>query len=411
MKDGSLKGRYTKQNTFLTYQRFLQNLENYSDFNATILYCRKIAEKGNRIEFFNWSVDPFERHTFLNVFFGTFILWGGPYTCSQYLIHRALCLPTINKGRATLYINYIGQIIMVTLVAFIGLALYAFYKDCDPVLAGVVEKRDGVIPLFVLQQFSEKYPGLPGIFISCLFSGAISTLDSALHALASVTWEEVKGMNRFHGISDQKETLILRLLSVFFGCIATGLAFLCDNLGSLISAGGTLFGACMGPMFGYTLVSILVPFVNLKGSCFGLIVGQTVNIWLSLGSLFYGVKTPALELSATNCSMFNITDIASQNMTSTLEIPFHELERPFEFEDIFRMSYNIFPIVGMVLTMVLSVLGSLAAGGIASNGEDLEKHIHPLAWRLFGGKSLTVRVIRPKKETFDMEYINKEVQV
>jgi len=53
--------------------------------------------------------------------------------CSQYLIHRALCLPTINKGRATLYINFIGQIIMVTLVAFIGLALYAFYKDCDPV--------------------------------------------------------------------------------------------------------------------------------------------------------------------------------------------------------------------------------------------------------------------------------------
>ena len=61
--------------------------------------------------------------------------------------------------------------------------------------------------------------------------------------------------------------------------------------------------------------------------------------------------------------------------------------------------------------MVLSVLVSLAAGGIASNGEDLEKYIHPLAWRLFGGKSLTVRVIRPKKEAFDMEYINKEVQV
>ena len=39
-------------------------------------------------------MDPFVRHTFLNVLFGTFILWGSPYTCSQYLIHRALCLPT-----------------------------------------------------------------------------------------------------------------------------------------------------------------------------------------------------------------------------------------------------------------------------------------------------------------------------
>ena len=92
----------------------------------------------------------------------------------------------------------------------------------------------------------------------------MSTLDSALHALATVTWEEIKGINRFSGISDRNQTIILRLLSVFYGIIATGLAFLCNNLGSLISAGGTLFGACMGPMFGYTLVSILVPFVNLK---------------------------------------------------------------------------------------------------------------------------------------------------
>merc|ERR1711962_1954102 len=173
----------------------------------------------------------------------------------------------------------------------------------------MVQKRDGVIPLFVLQRFSESYPGLPGLFIACLFSGALSTLDSALHALATVTWEEIKCFNRLSGISDRNQTIILRLLSVFYGIIATGLAFLCNNLGSLISAGGTLFGACMGPLFGYTLVSILVPFVNLKGSCFGLIAGQIINMWFSMGSLIYGIKTPTLEISATNCSMFNMTEI------------------------------------------------------------------------------------------------------
>ena len=363
------------------------------------LFCRKIAKEGDRIEFFNWSLDPFERHTFLNVFFGTFILWGAPYTCSQYLVHRALCLPSINKGRLALYINFVGQVVMVTLVAFIGLSLYAFYIECDPVMAGVVQKRDGVIPLFVLQQFSESYPGLPGIFVSCLFSGALSTLDSALHALASVTWEEVKGLNRFQGISDRTETNILRLLSVFYGFIATGLAFLCDNLGSLISAGGTLFGACMGPMFGYTLVSILVPFVNLKGSCFGLIAGQIVNMWLSMGSVVYRVKTPTLQISATNCSMFNVTDIPITNVSSTSEIPFHLLDRPFEFEDIYRMSYNIFPIIGMVLTIVLSILGSLATGGTASNIEDLQDYIHPLVWRFCCRNSKS----QPHQENYKMK--------
>ena len=58
--------------------------------------------------------------------------------------------------------------------------------------------------------------------------------------------------------------MILRGMSVVFGVMATGVAMLCNDLGSLINTGGKLFGACMGPMFGFTLVSILVPCVNLK---------------------------------------------------------------------------------------------------------------------------------------------------
>ena len=234
------------------------------------------------------------------------------------------------------FLNLSGQVVMVSLVAFIGLILYAFYIDCDPLAAGVVTKRDAVIPLFVLQQFASQAPGVPGIFISCLFSGALSTLDSALHALASVTWEEVKHLDRFKGISDRTETVILRVLSVFFGVLATGMAFLCNNLGSLINAGGKLLGACMGPMFGYTLVSILCPFVNLKGSCFGLITGQAINIWLSAGSMLYGVAQPTLELKTTDCSMFNVTQEEIPIPANVSTTPFHLIDRPFEYEDIYR---------------------------------------------------------------------------
>ena len=59
-------------------------------------------------------------------------------------------------------------------------------------------KRDAIIPLFVLQEFVD-YPGVAGLFISCLFSGALSTLDSTMNALAAVTWEEVKAFSCFEG--------------------------------------------------------------------------------------------------------------------------------------------------------------------------------------------------------------------
>merc|ERR1719495_1808450 len=122
--------------------------------------------------------------------------------------------------------------------------------------------------------------------------------------MASVTWEEIKVIKCFKNVSDTKEAYILRGMSVVFGLIATGVALLCNNLGSLISTGGKLFGACMGPMFGFTLVSILLPFANLRGTAFGLITGQLINIWLSMGAAWHGVKTPALELSVKNCTMF-----------------------------------------------------------------------------------------------------------
>ena len=92
---------------------------------------RQVAEDTGRIEFFNTSLDPFERHTFTNVLFGTFILWGSPYTCSQYLIHRALCLPTLFKGRMSLYLNYICQFLMVILVALIGNTKANARYDCS----------------------------------------------------------------------------------------------------------------------------------------------------------------------------------------------------------------------------------------------------------------------------------------
>ena len=142
----------------------------------------------------------------------------------------------------------------------------------------------------------------------------------------------------------------------------------------------------MGPMFGYTLVSILCPFVNLKGSCFGLITGQAVNIWLSGGSMVYGVGTPTLELKTTDCSMFNLTmeEIPEPALSNVTNVPIHLLDRPFEYGDIYRMSYNVYPIIGMVLTIVLSIIGSLATGGFDDIRAEDKDLVHPWAWKLFG---------------------------
>ena len=45
------------------------------------------------------------------------------------------------------------------------------------------------MPYFVMEVLS--YPGLPGIFISSLFSASLSTLSSSINSMAAVTWEDI----------------------------------------------------------------------------------------------------------------------------------------------------------------------------------------------------------------------------
>jgi len=66
-----------------------------------------------------------------------------------------------------------------------------------------------------------------------------------------------------------RETSALRVLSVIYGLLAMMLAFLYTNLGSLIQMAGVIIGGCSGPIFAYLIMSLFVPFVNLKGSTFG----------------------------------------------------------------------------------------------------------------------------------------------
>lgn len=52
------------------------------------------------------------------------------------------------------------------------MVIYAQYADCDPLTLGLAKKSDQLVPLYVMHRLGD-YPGLPGLFTACLFSGAL----------------------------------------------------------------------------------------------------------------------------------------------------------------------------------------------------------------------------------------------
>lgn len=55
---------------------------------------------------------------------------------------------------------------------YTGLVIYATYYRCDPLSTGAISKSDQLLPYFVMD-IAGNIPGLPGIFLSGVFSAAL----------------------------------------------------------------------------------------------------------------------------------------------------------------------------------------------------------------------------------------------
>lgn len=65
-----------------------------------------------------------------------------------------------------------GVIITKSISCYSGLIMYAHYADCDPLKAGLIHRKDQLLPYYVLDVAGHIF-GLPGLFISGVFSTAL----------------------------------------------------------------------------------------------------------------------------------------------------------------------------------------------------------------------------------------------
>ncbi len=72
----------------------------------------------------------------------------------------------------SLLLNVPGVCILVGIACLSGMVLFANYAECDPLKAGLIKSKDQIIPYFVLDHLGS-WQGLPGVFMACLFSGAL----------------------------------------------------------------------------------------------------------------------------------------------------------------------------------------------------------------------------------------------
>ncbi|XP_076464538.1 sodium-coupled monocarboxylate transporter 1-like [Babylonia areolata] len=268
----------------------IKGLRKVGGFSAMI----DMAEHGSRIFFAEVTPDPRERHTVWGCLIGASIMWM--VNCfNQSSVQRIGSLRTMRSAKIAFLLNVPLNLTYSALLTLMGLLLYAYVVTirCDPFQAGLIDNKNQMMPYFVIHVLDD-LPGFAGLYMSMLFSGALSTVSSGINALAANSVEDVLA-RPLRGLRDTTVTIIAKILVVFYGGVTIGMAYGMKMLsGPVTQLAVTAFGACGGPIVGIFMLGGAFPRANKYGAILGGLAGLAVNLWLGIGAQLYGRPTPSL---------------------------------------------------------------------------------------------------------------------
>ncbi|KAJ9585535.1 hypothetical protein L9F63_002652, partial [Diploptera punctata] len=312
------------------------------------------SKQSDRLEFFNLDLDPTVRHTFWNVSFGNYFYWLAACSVNQAMVQRCLAMPSIRKANITILILAVGILCIVSMSCYTGLVIYATFYKFSQVTIGTIGKADQVLPYFVMQ-ISESVPGLPGIFLSGVFSAALSTMSTGLNSMTGVIFEDLIRPAIKKPMSEARASLVMKVMVMIIGLICVALVFVVERMGTLVQAGKSLSGITAGPLLGVFSMGMFFPWANATGALVGGVTSMVFVGWLSIGSQLAiasgQIRFPTKPVSVEECEV--------QMFTNTTSTPFTSFAKQgSEPLMIFRLSYMWYTFIGVVTAIIVGLIVS-----------------------------------------------------
>ncbi|XP_078700496.1 sodium-coupled monocarboxylate transporter 1-like isoform X1 [Branchiostoma floridae x Branchiostoma belcheri] len=330
----------------------------------------RLAAESDRIEFFNFSPDPTIRHTVWCLVVGGAFNNMAVYATNQAQVQRYLSVGTEKQAKRAMWLNLPGVILSISIVQLCGLIIYARYHGCDPLKNNVVARSDQLLPYYVMEVLD--IPGLPGLFIAGIFSGALSTISSGINSLAAVTLEDLikptlKVLKK-EDMTEERATLVSKILVVVFGGLCMLFAVLASTMGQVLQASNSVFGAIGGPLLGLFSLGMLFPWANSAGAIVGLITGIFMAFWIAIGAKIFPPYSPTKSTSIADCILPNVTmanittptvpfvtDVYSSTLMPTVE------PRP-AISELYTLSYMWYSATAFAVVVVVGLVVSVITG-------------------------------------------------
>ncbi|XP_055907645.1 sodium-coupled monocarboxylate transporter 2-like isoform X2 [Eupeodes corollae] len=298
----------------------------------------------------NFEFDLSTRSTVWNALAGSFCMWSSYVGFNQSCVQRIVALPSLSHAKKSLYMFQVGFLIIMVLNVFTGIIIFAKYFDCDPIAMKVVEKADKIVPYFVEDVVGHLY-GMPGVFISCVFSASLSTVSANLNSLSGIIYFDC--FKSYINHSEFKANLVMKICVVVIGAYCVMGGIIVEQFKSILQVVYTIAGISHGVVFGVFTVGLLVPRVNGKAALIGLILSTIAmlvicggaQLEINSGNLSYD----PLPVSTHGCDQLNTT---SKFPTELLTME----KRDGQSFSIFRISFYWYAVLGSGFIWFTSIL-------------------------------------------------------
>ncbi|XP_075152070.1 sodium/solute co-transporter-like 5A11 isoform X2 [Haematobia irritans] len=313
----------------------------------------KSAAEGGRIIFGNINPSPYERQSLWAVLIGGFFYWTSFNSVNQTMVQRYMSLPSLKNAQWSVAIFTVGIVLFISVCCFAGLLVYDFYRNCDPLTAGLIANDDQLLPVYVMQTVG-KLHGIPGLFIAGVFGAALSSLSVVLNSTALVFLEDiVKGCFRFK-LTEKSSAIIVKTCIIVLGGVAVSLVFVLEKLSGILSVATSVTAIAAGTTCGLFTLGMLVPWSNPKGALAGAVAGALMSGWISFGSQISYAKgdlvSQKLPISVIDCP---------GNVTTLPDDPFYDASGVFP---LYRLSFHWINPIGIASTVLVGTIVSFLTG-------------------------------------------------
>jgi SSS family transporter len=224
-----------------------------------------------------WSLSIFEKTTLWGLLIGFFFNDMAQKGADQLTVQRYLTTRSEKEAARSLWISVWSTIPMTIIMTGVSLALVAFYKTYPEKMTNV--PSDSLLPHYIINEVPH---GISGLIIAAIIAAILSTVDSGLNCLATVTFVD------FHkrikpNIDDKNSVLWARVWTLLWAVITTGLAVVIYLTAkeNVLRTSTRLLGLFFGPLLGIFLLGLLTKRANTFGVLIGAFAGTIVAIWLN----------------------------------------------------------------------------------------------------------------------------------